>query len=95
MKNFTLDSFKDQLFEFYNSPSESSREFVGVTGIQGATVIDNMIMRIAASDISDRLKANNLLSEEEHINLNKMIDSPDKENLMVAIAIMEQREKHE
>ena len=94
MSNFTLDSFKEELYEFYNKPPES-RDFVVMTGARGKSVIDNMIKRIAAETLLDELKASDKVSDEEYISLNKMIDSPDNENLIVAVAIIDQKIKHE
>jgi hypothetical protein len=93
-KNFTLDSFKQELQEFYNK-SDETREFVVMTGLKGRQLFDDTMRRVAAETIADGLKAENKINEEEYTSLVKMINSPDMENLIVAMAVMEQKGKYE
>jgi len=88
-KNFTLDSFRKELQEFYTK-SDENREFVVMTGMGGKRLFDDTMRRVAAETIADELKESNLVSQEEYEGLTKMINSPDTENLIVAMAAMEQ-----
>ena len=88
-KNFTLESFREELQEFYTK-SDENREFVVMTGLGGYRLFDHKMRQIAAETIADDLKAENIISEEEYNGLTKMINSPDVENLIVAMAAMEQ-----
>jgi hypothetical protein len=89
MKNFTLDSLRDELQQFYNNADEP-REFIVMTGLSGKRLFDDTMRRVAAETIADELKESGLLSQEEYTGLTKMINSPDTENLIVAMAAMEQ-----
>jgi hypothetical protein len=92
--NYTLESFKTELQQFYNT-SDENRQFVVMTGLKGRQLFDDTMRKVAAETVADGLKAENKISQEEYDSLVKMIHSPDMENLIVAMAVMEQKEKHE
>jgi hypothetical protein len=65
------------------------RQLVIYTGIEGAKMIDDAITREPVRSALKELYDAGVVTDEKYENLNRMIDSPDRENLLVAETIIE------
>ena len=99
MSNFTLDNLKEAISDFYNKPSPP-RELVVMTGSQGMKMFDDAMQievfrerRLAATKAVSVLAEMHQITLSEWDNLNKMIGSPDYENLIIVESIIEQYEQ--
>lgn len=84
--------FTEMLTKLANLKALEKRTWMVFTGEDGKQRISELMKQQIVMLLNDTALKNGLVSEDQYLNLKSMIQSPDKENMIVAEEILKQLE---
>lgn len=81
----------DAFFQLVNPVKEESRNITILTGLEGSKLIQKAFLKANTLDFLDWALETKKLLEHEYTRLKEMINSPDEDNLDMAIVILKQK----